>query len=65
MIKSTDTVEDIIKEYPELNIYLIKKGIRCIVCGEPVWATLGELIEWKGMDVDRVMAEINDRFCEK
>jgi len=64
MIKSSEYVEDLVKKYPELDAYLMKKGIRCVICGEPVWGTLGELIESKDMDVKQVMADINARFGE-
>ena len=63
MIKASDTVEDLLKIYPEIDAYLIRKGIRCVVCGEPVWSTIGDLIENKGLDVDQVLAELNGKFA--
>ncbi len=62
MIKADDIVEDLIEKYPELDAFLIRRGIRCVVCGEPVWGTIGELIESKNMDVDEVLAEVNEKF---
>ena len=62
MIKAEDTVEDLLEKYPEIDAYLIRKGIRCVLCGEPVWSTIGELIENKGLDVEQVLAELNDKF---
>ena len=62
MIKVDDTVEDLLERYPEIDAYLIRKGIRCVLCGEPVWSTIGELIENKGLDVDQALAELNDKF---
>ncbi|MEW5922383.1 MAG: DUF1858 domain-containing protein [Candidatus Zixiibacteriota bacterium] len=62
MIKASDTVEDLLKLYPEIDAYLIRKGIRCVVCGEPVWSTIGDLIENKGLDVEKVISELNEKF---
>jgi hypothetical protein len=36
------TFEELIEEYPFSVKYLSTKGIRCIVCGEPIWGTLEE-----------------------
>ncbi|PKK84661.1 MAG: DUF1858 domain-containing protein [candidate division Zixibacteria bacterium HGW-Zixibacteria-1] len=63
MIQASDTVEDLLKIYPEIDAYLIRRGIRCVVCGEPVWSTIGELIENKGLDVDEMISELNDKFA--
>jgi hypothetical protein len=64
MLKPTDKVADAIEKYPDLNNFLNKKGLRCILCGEPVWGTLAEMIQSKGMNVDAIMKEINERFCD-
>jgi len=62
MIKAEDTVEDLLEKYPEIDACLIRKGIRCVLCGEPVWSTIGELIENKGLDVKQMLAELNEKF---
>lgn len=38
-------VEDLAREHPEAVGFLTKHGVRCIRCGEPVWGTLGKLLE--------------------
>ncbi len=43
-------IEDLIRDYPNSVDYLMKKGIRCIVCGEPIWGTLEEAAKEKGFD---------------
>ncbi|HDL02657.1 MAG TPA: DUF1858 domain-containing protein [candidate division Zixibacteria bacterium] len=63
MIKAEDTVEDLLKDYPDIDAYLIRKGIRCVLCGEPVWSTIGDLIQNKGLDVDKVISELNEKFA--
>jgi len=35
-------IEDLVNEYPFSVKYLMEKGIRCIMCGEPIWGTLEE-----------------------
>jgi hypothetical protein len=38
-------IEDLIRYYPLSAGFLIKKGVRCIRCGEPIWGTLRKLLE--------------------
>ena len=57
------TIEDLIEEYPFSVQYLSKKGIRCIVCGEPIWGTLEEACEEKHFSpeqITEVIKELND-----
>jgi len=35
-------IEDLVNEYSFSVRYLMEKGIRCIMCGEPIWGTLEE-----------------------
>lgn len=53
-------IEDLVQKYPEAVGYLTRKGIRCIRCGEPIWCTLGELLEEEGItDPQNVADELN------
>jgi hybrid cluster-associated redox disulfide protein len=65
MIKPTDTIEELLENYPGINSYLMEHGIHCIKCGEPVWATLEELIREKRLDLDKILNELNRRFTSK
>jgi len=47
-------IEDLIRDYPASVDYLMKKGIRCIVCGEPIWGTLEEAAKEKGFNEDDI-----------
>jgi len=38
-------VEDLALQYPKAVSFLIRRGVRCIRCGEPVWGSLGKLLE--------------------
>ena len=65
MVKASDHIEDLVWKYPKLNAFLTDKGLRCMVCGEPAWGTLGELIENAGLDVESIVKEINEQFGNK
>ncbi len=61
-ISPDDYIEDLLERYPGINSFLRKKGIVCIQCGEPVWGTLREQIEAKGLDPDEIIRELNQEF---
>ena len=55
-------IEDLIDNYPFAVKYLMRNGIRCIMCGEPIWGTLEEAAIEKGFsesDIDRFVEEMN------
>ena len=43
-------IEDIVNNYPFSVKYLMENGIRCIMCGEPIWGTLEEAAKEKDFD---------------
>ena len=56
-------IEELIYRHPFSVDYLLKRGIKCIVCGEPIWGTLEDAAKEKGFsdyDVDRIVEEINE-----
>ncbi len=57
------TIEELTEQYAFSVNYLSKKGIRCIVCGEPIWGTLEEACEEKGFspeEIEQVVQELNE-----
>ena len=55
------TIEELTEKVPASVKYLMKEGIRCIVCGEPIWGTLEEAAEEKGFgpeDIERFVNEL-------
>lgn len=50
MIDGSIDIEDLVNEHPQLIVPLAEMGIVCIACGEPVWGTLGELINQKKLE---------------
>jgi len=59
MIQKDIHVDDLIEKHPELNVFLSRRGIICVQCGEVFWGTLEELVKSKGLDVDEVVDAIN------
>ncbi|MCF6184421.1 MAG: DUF1858 domain-containing protein [Bacteroidales bacterium] len=56
-------IEDLVEQYPFSVEYLARKGIRCIVCGEPLWGTLEEAAKEKGFNnnaIDEFVKELNE-----
>ena len=56
-------IEDLVEEVPGSVRYLTDKGIRCIMCGDPVWGTLEEAAKEKGFtdtDIQRFVTELEE-----
>jgi len=54
-------IEDLVLKYPEAVAFLTRSGIRCIRCGEPLWCTLGELLEEENIpDPQNTVDELNE-----
>lgn len=56
------TIEELIVIKPEAVTYLMDKGIRCLVCGEPIWGTLESAAKEKGFndtEIEKFVEEIN------
>jgi len=54
-------IETLVEEYPFSVRYLMEKGIRCIMCGEPIWGTLEEACAEKNFsaeNIDAIVAEM-------
>ncbi len=54
-------IEELVDNYPFSVKYLMEKGIRCIMCGEPIWGTLEEAAKEKDFannDVEEFVREM-------
>lgn len=54
-------IETLVEEYPFSVRFLMEKGIRCIMCGEPIWGTLEEACIEKDFstgDIDKIVEEL-------
>ena len=64
IVKSME-IEAIVEKYPETIGPMQEMGVQCMVCGEPVWGTLGERIREKGLDnEDEILERLNKIVSE-
>jgi methionine synthase II (cobalamin-independent) len=63
MTVTRDTaIEELVEKIPQAVTYLSKAGIRCVICGEPIWGTLENAAKEKGFgddDITRFVADLN------
>ncbi|MGD9898855.1 MAG: DUF1858 domain-containing protein [Calditrichaceae bacterium] len=59
MITKEMTIEEIVERYPETISPMQKLGVKCIVCGEPVWGTLEENVLEKGLNLEEIIFKLN------
>ena len=61
MIDADILIEELVEKYPQAVGFLVKRGIVCIQCGEPVWGTLKEAAERKSIeDVEGLVSDLNE-----
>jgi len=68
VITKDTTIEELIEMVPASVKYLMEKGIRCIVCGEPIWGTLEEAALEKGFndkDIEGFVKDLNYLYEHK
>jgi len=53
-------IEELVENYPFSVRYLMEKGIRCIMCGEPIWGTLEEAAQEKGFNEEQIEAFVKE-----
>lgn len=59
-------IDDLVNYYPFSVKYLMQNGIRCIMCGEPIWGTLEEAAKEKGFsDVEIIKFITELKILEK
>lgn len=54
------TIEELIEEVPQSVKYLMKQGIKCIACGEPIWGTLEEAAKEKEFSDEKIEQFVKD-----
>ncbi len=53
------TVDALLEAHPEAAGFLADRKVVCIVCGEPYWGTLGDLMASKGIaDPDALVEDL-------
>ncbi|MCX7875050.1 MAG: DUF1858 domain-containing protein [Melioribacteraceae bacterium] len=68
MITKQIEIEELVNLLPEAVSYLSEKGIRCLICGEPIWGTLENAALEKGFtenEIENFVKELNQKFLCK
>jgi len=60
MIDKNIAIEDLVETIPGSVKYLMEQGIKCIICGEPIWGTLEEAAKEKGFNDEEIDKFVND-----
>lgn len=60
MIVNNILIEDLVQQMPEAVTYLMRKGIKCLACGEPVWGTLESAAKEKGFSDQEITIFVHD-----
>lgn len=60
MITKETTIEDLVENVKGAVKYLMEQGIRCIICGEPIWGSLEEASKEKGFSDDQINIFVED-----
>lgn len=61
MVSKDILIEELVEQHPTAVGFLIRKGIVCIQCGEPIWGTLEEASKKKKIDnIDDIITELNE-----
>ncbi|NOY48995.1 MAG: DUF1858 domain-containing protein [Chlorobi bacterium] len=63
MISKNIFIENLVNDYPFSVRYLMEKGIKCVMCGEPIWGTLEEAAKEKSFsdeDIEGFVKELNE-----
>lgn len=61
MVSKDMTIEELVEKYPQTIKPLNEMGVKCIVCGEPVWGTIEENARSKGInDLDGIILKLNE-----
>lgn len=59
-ITKDTSIEELVEDVPGAVKYLMEQGIRCIICGEPIWGTLEEAAVEKGFNEDKIKQFVDD-----
>jgi iron-sulfur cluster repair protein YtfE (RIC family) len=68
MIDKDILIEDLVSRLPKAVGYLMRKDIKCLACGEPIWGTLEQAAKEKGFSDDEIevfVADLNALAAEE
>ncbi len=53
-------IEELVNHYAFSVKYLMERGIRCIMCGEPIWGTLEEAAKEKDFSDEEIAGFVSE-----
>ncbi len=59
-IEKNISIEELVTILPESVAYLMKSGIKCLACGEPIWGTLESASREKGFNDEQIENFVKD-----
>ncbi len=68
MITKDILIEDLVTMLPESIGYLMKSGIKCIACGEPIWGTLEQAAREKSFSdqqIERFVIDLREMAASR
>ena len=68
IIQKEITIEELVTLIPESVSYMMKKGIKCLACGEPIWGTLETASKEKGFGdntINEFVKDLNNMMINK
>lgn len=60
MIDKNISIEELVRILPESVSYLMRQGIKCLACGDPVWGTLESASKEKGFNEQAIAGFVKD-----
>lgn len=67
-ITKTILIEELVDNYPFSVRYLMEQGIRCIMCGEPIWGTFEEAAKEKDFsdsEIEKFVSDMKSKAIEE
>lgn len=58
-------IAELVEKYPEIREVFMEHGLGCIGCVASSFETLDEGLTAHGLDVDKVIAELNQKISQK
>jgi hypothetical protein len=59
-IQKEITIEELVTKVPKSVSYLMRKGIKCLTCGDPIWETLESAAKEKEFDKTAIVEFVRD-----
>ncbi len=53
-------IEEVVTKYPQTVQVFVRHSIPALVCGEPAWGTVEEVVRKSNADLEQVLKELNE-----